>query len=565
MEWVKRTIAGKLRNGFSLLLALLVVIGVASILLLVKLNSDYRNMLDDEVHKVDIVDEFVLKQEQMQSAIRGYMLYQDEAMLERRQENYERSELLLTELGKMMNGAKMKKEYDALVDSNQKSMTLQNNIVDNLEQGKDDIAKWMSEASKDVGNVVMTRADLIKDNQYKVLETKRKEVNQMMMQLTIIIAAIIIIAVVVGILISQRISRSITKPVGIVTEGLNQIANGNFSIDPLVVRSKDEVGEMANAFNKMGADVANMIRKINVSAEQLAMQSEELSASSEESLASSELISSTAEKQLEGSERQQRITDQSTQSMNELSVGVGEISESNEDMLRSAEAVTQLVRRGSASMDEVVDEMKTIRETIQETAKIMKEMADHSSEIEKVTAIITGIAEQTNLLALNAAIEAARAGDAGKGFAVVADEVRKLAEQSKTSASEIGTMVSDIQVYSKKATKSIETGSEKVENGMIATAESNAVFKDIQQAVGDVSAKVETVSAAIEEIQAMADEVTDGAREVQRLSGQASASATETSSATEEQLAVSQEISASAQSLTRLADELQQEVSRFQV
>ncbi|WP_156028956.1 methyl-accepting chemotaxis protein [Sporosarcina sp. D27] len=562
---MKRTIAGKLRKGFGLLLALLVVIGVASILLLLKLNSDYRHMLDNEVHKVDIVDEFVLKQEQMQSKIRGYLLYQDETLLDERQENYERSEQLIQELGKMMKGAKMKKEYEALVDSNKKSMTLQNNIVDNLEQGKDDIAKWMSEASKDVGNVVMTRADTIKDNQYKELEKKRKEVNQMMTQLTIIIAAIIIIAVVVGILISQRISRSITKPVGIVTEGLHQIADGNFSIDPLVVRSKDEIGEMAVAFNKMGADVANMIRKINVSAEQLAMQSEELSASSEESLASSELIASTAEKQLEGSERQQRITDQSTQSMNELSVGVGEISESNEDMLRSAEAVTQLVGKGSASMDEVVEEMKTIRETIQETATIMKEMADHSSEIEKVTAIITGIAEQTNLLALNAAIEAARAGDAGKGFAVVADEVRKLAEQSKKSASEIGTMVSDIQVYSKKATKSIETGSEKVKNGMKATAESNAVFKDIQQAVGDVSEKVETVSAAIEEIQAMADEVTDGAREVQRLIGQAAASATETSSATEEQLAVSQEISASAQSLTRLADELQQEVSRFQV
>lgn len=565
MEWVKRTIAGKLRNGFGLLLVLLVVIGAASILLLVKLNSDYKNMLDDEVHKVDIVDEFVLKQEQMQSDIRGYMLYQDETLLERRQQNYERSEQLIQELGKMMNGAKMKKEYGALVDSNKKSMTLQNNIVDNLEQGKDDIAKWMSEASKDVGNVVMTRADMIKDNQYKALEKKRKEVNQMMVQLTIIIAAIIMIAVVAGVLLSKRISRSITKPVAIVTEGLIQIADGNFSIDPLVVRSKDEVGEMANAFNKMGADVASMIRKINVSAEQLAMQSEELSASSEESLASSELIASTAEQQLEGSERQQRITDQSTQSMSELSIGVGEISESNEDMLRSAEAVTHLVGKGSASMDEVVNEMKTIRETIRETAKIMKEMADHSSEIEKVTAIITGIAEQTNLLALNAAIEAARAGDAGKGFAVVADEVRKLAEQSKSSASEIGTMVSDIQVYSMKATKSIETGNEKVENGMKATAESNAVFKDIQQAVGDVAAKVETVSAAIEEIQAMADEVTEGAREVQRLSGQASVSATETSSATEEQLAVSEEISASAQSLTRLADELQQEVSRFQV
>lgn len=522
-------------------------------------------MLDNEVHKVDIIDEFVLKQEQMQSKIRGYLLYSDETLLEEREENYARSEQLIEELGKMEMGPQLKKEYDALVDSNEKSMALQDKIIDNIETGKEDIAKWMSEASKDVGNVVLTRADVIKDNQYKALEKTQLEIDELMMQLTIAIAAVMVVAVIVGFIISRRISQSITQPVGIVTEGLHHIAEGNFSIDPLVVKSKDEIGEMAAAFNKMGADVASMIRKINASAHQLAMQSEELSASSEESLASSEMIASSSEQQLEGSERQQRITDQSTQSMSELSLGVGEISESNEDMLRSAEAVSQLVGKGSASMDEVVKEMTTIRETIRETAGIMNEMAAHSSEIEKVTGIITSIAEQTNLLALNAAIEAARAGDAGKGFAVVADEVRKLAEQSKASATDIGTMVSDIQVYSKKATLSIESGNKKVENGMQATSDSHEVFKDIQQAVTDVSAKVETVSAAIEEIQAMADEVTEGAKEVQRLSGQAAASATETSSATEEQLAVSQEISANAQSLTRLADELQQEVSRFRV
>lgn len=565
VEWVKRTIAGKLRNGFGLMLLLLVLIGTASILLLVKLNSDYKHMLDDEVHKVDLVDEFVLKQIEMQSQIRGYMLYQDKTMLEARQADYERSEQLIVELGKMADTKQKKKLYGALVDANEKSMKLQNNVVDNLEAGKDDIAKWMSEASKDVGNVVMIRADEIKDSQYKALETKRKEVGQLLTQLILTIGVAMLAAVLAGILISRRISRSITRPVGIVTEGLHHIADGNFSIDPLVVKSRDEIAEMADAFNKMGADVANMIRKINVSAEQLAMQAEELSASSEESLASSELIAATSENQLLGSEQQQRIAGQSAQSMTDLSAGVNEISVSNEDMLRAAESVSALVGRGSASMDDVVGEMTTIRTTIQDTSAIMDEMAEHSSQIEKVTVLITGIAEQTNLLALNAAIEAARAGDAGKGFAVVADEVRKLAEQSKKSAAEIGSMVSVIQADAAKATRSIAAGVEKIEHGMTATDTSSAVFRDIQYAVGDVAAKVETVSAAIEEIQAMADEVTEGGKEVQRLSTQASAAATETSTATEEQLAVSQEISASAQSLTRLADELQQEVSRFQV
>ncbi|WJY26175.1 MULTISPECIES: methyl-accepting chemotaxis protein [Sporosarcina] len=562
---MKRTIAGKLTKGFGFLLLMLVLIGAASILLLVKLNGDYKDMLDDEVRKVDLVDEFVSKQHEMQSEIRGYMLYQDQSMLDSRQANYERSEELIAELGKMADTAGKKKMYEALVDANEKSMKLQNNVVDNLEAGKDDIAKWMSEASKDVGNVVMIRAEDIKDSQYKALGKKRQEVDQLLTQLMIIIIAVMAAAVIAGALISRKISLSISRPVAVVTDGLHKIADGDFSIDPLAVKSKDEIAEMAAAFNKMGGDVASMIRKINTSAEQLAMQSEELSASSEESLASSELIAATAENQRSGSEQQQRITGQSTESMAELSAGVGEISSSNEDMLRAAEAVSALVGKGSASMEIVAGEMETIRTTIQETSAVMDEMAEHSSEIGRVTALITGIAEQTNLLALNAAIEAARAGDAGKGFAVVAEEVRKLAEQSKTSAAEIGTMVSVIQDDAVKATGSIAAGVEKIESGMTATETSGALFRDIQHAVSDVAAKVETVSAAIEEIQAMAEEVTEGGKEVQRLSVQASAAAAETSTATEEQLAVSEEISASAQSLTRLADELQQEVSRFKV
>ena len=278
-------------------------------------------------------------------------------------------------------------------------------------------------------------------------------------------------------IISTFISRNISRPVRIVTDGLNEIASGNLTIDLLEVKNKDEIGDMAAAFNKMGTDVANMVRKINASASQLAVQSEELSASSEESMASSEMVAKTAENQMIGSEQQQRIIGQSSSSMEELSLGVAEIATNNEEMLQSAETVSILVTTGSSVVGEVSVQMSTIHSTILESSEIMEEMARHSNEIQKVTTLITTIAEQTNLLALNAAIEAARAGEYGKGFAVVAEEVRKLAEQSKTSATEIGTMVSMIQNASKRAVTSITAGNERVDIGIAATEQSRLVFE----------------------------------------------------------------------------------------
>jgi len=562
---MKFTVAKKLWLGFATILTLLVIVGGLSLWSTIRMGSDYTFLLDDRVKKVELVDEFILKHNQIQDDVRGYMLFKDDKHLESRTENVNRFNELYQELSVLLQTGKHKALLEILEVSRTKYLNLQDEIVLNVQEGKERKATELGRASANVGALVLENAEIIKADQFEDQKKTRAELESFMKSTIIFVIGIIIFATLLGIVISTFISRSISRPVRVVTDGLNEIASGNLTIDLLKVKNKDEIGDMAAAFNTMGTDIANMVRKINLSATQLAVQSEELSASSEESLASSEMVAKTAENQLMGSEKQQRIIEQSSSSMEELSLGVAEIASNNEEMLQSTETVSKLVTTGSSVVGEVSVQMTTIHTTIQESSVIMEEMAQHSNEIQKITTLITSIAEQTNLLALNAAIEAARAGEYGKGFAVVAEEVRKLAEQSKTSATEIGTMVSMIQNASKRAVTSINAGSERVDIGIAATEQSRLVFEEIQNAVGDVATKVETVSAAIEEIQAMAEEVSYGAGEIAQLSGEAAASAGDTSAATEEQLAVNEEISSSAQALAKLAEDLQEEMKHFRV
>ncbi|XKI11156.1 HAMP domain-containing protein [Sporosarcina sp. ANT_H38] len=562
---MKFTVAKKLWVGFATILVLLVIVGVMSLLTSIRLNSDYTYLLDDRVKKVELVDEFILKHNEIQDEVRGFMLFKDDSYLESRTKYVNRYNELYDEL----NAILVKKEHLMLLEELQgartKYLNLQDEIVLSVQDGEDRKATELGRASANVGSLVLENAKIIKEGQFKALEQTRNELEKYIAVSKLFVIGMIVFATILGIIISTVISRNISRPVRVVTDGLNEIASGNLTIDLLKVKNKDEIGDMAAAFNKMGTDVANMVRKINASAAQLAVQSEELSASSEESLASSEMVAKTAETQMIGSEQQQRIIGQSSSSMEELSLGVANIAANNEEMLLATENVSKLVTTGSSVVGDMSNQMSTIQSTIHESSEIMMEMAQHSNEIQKITTLITTIAEQTNLLALNAAIEAARAGEYGKGFAVVAEEVRKLAEQSKMSAKEIGVMVSIIRNASERAVTSITAGSERVDIGIAATEQSLLVFGDIHHAVEDVAAKVGTVSAAIEEIQAMAEDVSHGASEIEQLSSEAAAAAGDTSAATEEQLAVNQEISSSAQTLSKLAEDLQMEMRHFRV
>ncbi|MEI4769617.1 methyl-accepting chemotaxis protein [Psychrobacillus sp. FJAT-51614] len=560
---MKLTIAKKLWFGFSAVLLLLVLTSVNSILATNSITSKYQSLLDMNVKKVELVGEIEVIQKDMATAILEFVMFGKEDALGKFDEEIENGSVAAKAL---IESVKDEESLKLLEDLRTQTVALfeSNDKIISLKKSNQPFEQYASQSTVLNDEVLAILAEL-KQIQIKDMEQTRADLEKSQASTNRNIILLTILSIIIGIILSYFISRGISKPIQKVTAGLEEIANGNLLVEPIKIKNKDEVGVMATTFNKMSSDLQHIVSSVRDSSMQLAANAEELSASSEESLASSQMVAKSAEEQMASSEQQVTHLENSVNSMVELQQGVGQISQSNEEMLQATDGVKNLVTKGSSVVSDVATQMDTIHTTFNETTEIMKNMAKHSDEIQSITALITDISEQTNLLALNAAIEAARAGEYGKGFAVVAEEVRKLAEQSKNSASEIESMVQLIQSASGDALKAITTGGDKVEEGLSKTTESLNVFNEIESGVGEVVFKVESVSAAIEQIQAMAESVTESAQQVQALAANAADGASDTSAATEQQLASNQEISSSAQSLANLAEKLQSEVSHFKL
>lgn len=561
---MKMTIAKKMWLGFSAVLLLLIGSSVVAFMALSNNSDKYQFLLDDQVVKLDLLKQIEIAQKDAGRSLLDYLLLSTDTSRQSVKTDLELADRLNEDLHSRLFSPETLKLMESF---KRKSVVFQAKTEEVIvaKQNKDTAVNKLATEAKNMNTDMLRILKEIEQFLKDDMEKTRADVDQADANAKLFILILGIGSIVLGIIVAYFISKSIANPVKKVTSGLTEIAGGNLAVEPIRIKNKDEVGAMATAFNTMTADLKQIVSGVRDSSMQLAANAEELSASSEESLASSQMVAKSAEEQMASSEQQVRHMDASMQSMGELSQGIGQISANNEEMLHAADDVTKLVKKGSTVVTDVSNQMNMIHTTFKDTTVIMQNMAKHSNEIQAVTALITDISEQTNLLALNAAIEAARAGEYGKGFAVVAEEVRKLAEQSKNSASEIGSMVQLIQSASGEAVKAITTGGAKVEEGLSKTTESIQVFKEIESGVGEVVLKVESVSAAIEQIHAMTESVTESVQQVQSLASIAADGANDTSAATEEQLAANEEITANAQTLADLAETLQAEVSHFKI
>ena len=172
-------------------------------------------------------------------------------------------------------------------------------------------------------------------------------------------------------------------------------------------------------------------------------------------------------------------------------------------LARQADEVTRRVSRdaeeGGATIQRSIQGIARMRESMAQSAAVMREMGKRTGDITSIVDTINLIAERTNLLSLNASIEAARAGDAGRGFAVVAEEIRNLADRSAKATADIAAIIKALQEVAQDAVAASNDGLRVADESNV-LAESGATgLKKILAGVAEAVTVVGQIATATEE------------------------------------------------------------------
>ncbi|ERN40960.1 methyl-accepting chemotaxis protein [Rubidibacter lacunae KORDI 51-2] len=312
-------------------------------------------------------------------------------------------------------------------------------------------------------------------------------------------------------------------------------ARGDLTVQAEV--SADVLGAVADAFNLTIRNLRTIVQQVKEAARQVNKCSAE-----SESFAHS--LSEDALRQAE----ELAVTLNSVQMMTDSIQRVAENAQEAEDVAQQA---SETALRGGEAVDSAVAGILQIRETVAQTARKVKRLAESSQEISKIVSAISQIASRTNNLALNASIEAARAGEAGRGFAVIADEVRQLADRSAKSLREIEKIVLQIQSETSSVMVAMEEGTQQVIEGTNRAEQAKQSLEDIIQ----VSKRIDTL---VRSITADTVEQTETSRSVAQVMQSVEMTAQGTSQE-------SQQVSGALQNLVSLAGDLLASVERFRV
>lgn len=280
------------------------------------------------------------------------------------------------------------------------------------------------------------------------------------------------------------------------------------------------VAESTRALVSSAEESSSATLELGATIEEISSQMEKLFATVDEVSSSINQMSVTSQEITENVDLLSLSAAGTASSIAQMDAAIKEIEENAEKTNQHSEEVARDAQRGKEAVDETIEGIGAVRETVDRAAEAIRGLGSQSQAIGKILTVIDEVADQTSLLALNAAIIAAQAGEQGRGFAVVADEIRELAERTAVSTKEIAAIIADLQNGTKEAVAAMAAGSERVHQEVARSRVAGAALEKIRTSTLQAADQIRSIVSATQEQSRGSQQITDSINQVTAMLGQ---------------------------------------------
>ncbi|MDD0998728.1 methyl-accepting chemotaxis protein [Pseudomonas sp. TNT2022 ID1044] len=387
--------------------------------------------------------------------------------------------------------------------------TVLNEVIGHIASFNDKLAEYtgLLEQEKTVYQQLHQRAGQVVERVDQAYVAEDQSMQTELNKNSLLIIGSSALALLVGLIAAWVITRLIVGPLRSVIRVAQQIAAGDLSGTVEVTR-RDEIGQLMQAMQQMGAGLSQIVSGLQAGIEQLATSAQSLSAVTEQT-------------NLEVSSQKEE-TEQVATAMNQMTATVHDVARNAEEAAQAAQTADGKVESGQHVVRQSMARIEQLADSAHSASSSIESLSAEIQNIGTVLGVIKSVAEQTNLLALNAAIEAARAGEQGRGFAVVADEVRALAKRTQQSTEEIERLVSALRAAAQSSVQQIQNSGELVKLAVSDALQTESALGSIAAAVSLIQQMNQQIAAAAEEQSSVAEEINRSVTSIRASADQSS-------------------------------------------